>query len=534
MLSFLFALPLFAQTNQQDFYYPKREFRGVWVATVNNIDWPSRWGMTAQEQKNEFIELLDFHQRTGINAVIVQVRAMADAIYPSNLSPWAKSLTGKAGKAPTPFYDPLAFMIEEAHKRNMEFHAWLNPFRVATSSQKMTSNHVSKEHPEWILTYGSLRMLNPGLPKVREYLVEVIQELITNYDIDGIHFDDYFYPYPEPSLKLNDYYTYKKYKGDAISRRDWRRRNINKFIKAVHNLIVDKKPMVKFGISPFGVWRNEKESPEGSPTKSGYTCYDHLYADVRLWLQAGWLDYIAPQIYQSTKHKTIPYKPLVEWWSENTFGKHLYIGHAAYRVGKAVGWKDRKELPKQVRFNRKVETEGSIMYNSSSLMYNREHLTDSLRDDLFYVPALMPTMPWIDNVKPLPPVSVLKNMTEKGLELTWNTPQQAEDGDLPNYYVIYSTSADKSPNINNAVDILAIVPSTQKSYTDSEAKNIDDYKYLITSLDRLHNESEAIEPIVEVFAEIPKEKEKETPTQKLPFSKQTIKYFSTLLIQSFQ
>ncbi|MEH0155390.1 family 10 glycosylhydrolase [Limibacter armeniacum] len=509
---------------------PKREFRGVWIATVNNIDWPSKQGLTSDEQKEELVDLIDFHKSNGINAIIVQVRAAGDALYPSNIAPWSASLSGKQGDAPEPFYDPLKFMIDEAHKRGMEFHAWLNPFRVVSNIQRadLSANHISKLHPEWVLTYGHMKILNPGIPEVREHLTEVIREIIQNYKVDAIHFDDYFYPYPDFGATLKDKNTYYRYRNDAANIHDWRRENINQFIEGIHKLIINEKPMIKFGVSPFGVWRNERESVYGSPTRSGYTCYDHLYADVRFWLQQGWIDYVAPQVYQSTEHKNIPYEKLVDWWSHNTFGKHLYIGHAAYRVGESLenGWRNKEELPKQVRHNRAVSTNGSVMYSSKALKYNKEHLTDSLRNNLYFHPALLPTMPWIDNVPPNAPAKVKVEKKSEGVLLSWEKPDKAQDGDSPNQYIIYSTTNSKNPDINNPADIIAILSADQTTFVDKEAKDIHSFKYLVTSIDKFHNESNAIQP-----KEAPK---KSIYTNLLPFKKETIQFFSGLIINSFQ
>ncbi|GAA4840949.1 glycoside hydrolase family 10 protein [Algivirga pacifica] len=492
LLLLLFTSPLWAQ-----YAYPKREFRGVWVATLDNIDWPSKQGLSADEQKKEFISLLDFHKLNGMNAVIVQVRSEGDALYPSKYTPWSKSLSGKQGVSPTPYYNPLRFMISEAHKRGMEFHAWINPFRALSNyvNEDPAYNHITRSHPEWIITYGDLKIINPGIPAARRHIIKVIKELLMDYDIDALHIDDYFYPYPIKGASLSDYSTYKTYRGAYSNIADWRRHNINEFIKDVHEVIVKNKPMVKFGVSPFGVWRNQKESKAGSPTNSAYTCYDHLYADTRLWLQKGWIDYIAPQAYQNTSHKRIPYQPLIEWWAKNTFGKHLYVGHATYRVGNKYedGWDSNKEIPTQVRINRSNKAHGSIMYNSSSLLMNRQHVTDSIRNNLFYVPALPPRMPWIDNVPPNKPYNVQVSQTTKGVVLTWQAPIRASDGDTPSYYVIYSTKSRK-PDINNPLDILAVIPASQRYYFDTEARSTNSFYYAITSLDRLFNESIPVIP----------------------------------------
>ncbi|WP_169664659.1 glycoside hydrolase family 10 protein [Flammeovirga yaeyamensis] len=477
---------------------PKREFRGVWVATLNAIDWPFSEKDSAEQQRRDFISLLNFHQKRGANAMIVQVRASADVIYPSNIEPWSLSISGKQGMPPKPFYDPLEFMIEETHKRGMEFHAWVNPFRAVTNTQyvKVCDDHISKTHPEWVLEYNTLKILNPGLPEVHQYVNSVIEELISNYDIDALHFDDYFYPYPDHGELKADRSTWRKYRVANESIRDWRRRNINTFVEGVHRLIVNKKPSLKFGVSPFGVWRNERDDYDGSPTRSGYTSYDHLYADVRLWLMNGWIDYVAPQLYQSTKHRSIPFIPTLEWWSNNSFGKHLYAGHAVYRVDRSLenGWRDKEEMPLQIVTARNMDkVEGSILYNSTSVWNNQGGIADSLKA-IYPTPALIPQMPWIDGRPPQIPLEPEIFATDEGVKIQWKTPAMADDGDLPKYYVIYSTRSGKLPNIDSPHEILKILPSSQLEFIDKRTSQLEDYTYLITSLDQLQNESEAVLP----------------------------------------
>ncbi|WP_281615671.1 family 10 glycosylhydrolase [Flammeovirga sp. SubArs3] len=479
--------------------YPKREFRGVWVATLNAIDWPFSEKDSAEQQRRDFISLLNFHQKRGANALIVQVRSSADVIYPSNIEPWALSISGQQGMPPKPFYDPLKFMIEETHKRGMEFHAWVNPFRAVTNTQyvKVCNDHISKTHPEWMLKYHNLKILNPGIPEVHQYVNSVIEELISNYNIDALHFDDYFYPYPDHGEIKGDRATWRKYRTANESIRDWRRSNINTFIEGVHQLILDKRPSLKFGVSPYGVWRNEREDYDGSPTRSGYTSYDHLYADVRLWLQNGWIDYVAPQLYQSTKHKNIPFKKLLDWWGENTFGKHLYAGHAVYRVDRSLerGWQDKTEMPDQLyaaRDNQAVE--GSILYNSTAVWNNQGGIGDTLKTFYKY-PALLPTMPWIDGTVPLPPQSPTIKEMPIGVTLKWETPEKAEDGDIPTTFVIYSADKGVLPDINDPRQILKILKNGETSFVDQRTSNIETYTYLISSLDRFQNESEAVLPI---------------------------------------
>ena len=269
---------------------PKREFRGAWIASVANIDWPSKPGLPAAEQQQQFILLLDKLKALGCNAVIVQIRPVCDAFYNSKIEPWSHYLTGRQGEAPTPYYDPLVFMVDEAHKRNMEFHAWFNPYRALMDS-KVNNNppsHITRRHPEWTISYGGKTYLDPGIPEVREYVTSVISDVVKRYDIDAVHLDDYFYPYRVPGKPFGDAKTYARF-GNGKSLDDWRRDNVSLFIAMLNNSIKQIKPTMKLGISPFGVWRNKSKDPDGSETHGGQTNYDDLYADVVLWMQKGCL-----------------------------------------------------------------------------------------------------------------------------------------------------------------------------------------------------------------------------------------------------
>lgn len=293
---------------------PKYEFRGVWIATVENIDFPSSKNLSSWEQRAEFTSILDMHKRNGMNAVVVQIRPVADAFYPSQLEPWSEYLTGKQGVPPSPYYDPLEFMITETHKRGMEFHAWMNPYRAVfnISKSSIAPNHITKLHPEWFVDYGGKRYFDPGNKEAQKFVEEVVGDVVHRYDIDAIHFDDYFYPYRIAGKEFPDLKAYKKY-GNGMSRAGWRRYNVDTVIQMLSKAIKTDKPWVKFGISPFGVWRNHSKDSEGSMTHAGQTNYDDLYADILLWLRKGWIDYVCPQIYWSFNTKAAPYGPLLDW-----------------------------------------------------------------------------------------------------------------------------------------------------------------------------------------------------------------------------
>ncbi|MFB5268391.1 family 10 glycosylhydrolase [Paenibacillus enshidis] len=343
--------------------------RGAWVSTVNG-DWPStKNSMAAQQQ--EFTNLLDDLAGMGINAVFVQVRASADAIYPSDTVPWGKYLTGVQGKSPG--YDPLAFMIEEAHKRGMEFHAWFNPFRASTtaSTAGLAANHVAVQHPDWIVNNGSQLYINPGIPAAREQVIDDIMEVVNQYDIDGVHLDDYFYPY---SGTFNDDTTYASYNDSGLNKGDWRRDNINRFVKELGAAIHAAKPDSQFGISPFGVWRNKADDPTGSDTRAGVTAYGTTYADVRTWIKEGWVDYVAPQIYWSIGFSAAAYDKLVSWWSDEVEGTNvkLYVGHAPYKLGTSEqGWQTAQQIIDQLKWNENYSgVKGDIFFSAQYLRKN--------------------------------------------------------------------------------------------------------------------------------------------------------------------
>src|SRR5579863_741226 len=313
---------------------PKYEFRAAWVASVENIDWPSKKGLPVDSQKAEFTRLLDMHQRNGLNAVVVQIRPAADAFFPSPYEPWSEWLTGIQGQPPSPYYDPLAFMIEETHKRGMEFHAWCNPYRAVHTIGKssITPDHITRQHPDWFVRFQKTLYFDPGKKEVQQYVTTVIRDIVRRYDIDALHFDDYFYPYEiveggGPGKDFPDNRSYALY-GNGLSKGDWRRSNVDSVIVSVSKAIKEEKPHCKFGISPFAIWRNISKDPEGSNTPAAISNYDNLYADILLWLRNGWIDYVVPQIYFEFDHPRAPYAVLVEWWARHTYGRQCYIGLA--------------------------------------------------------------------------------------------------------------------------------------------------------------------------------------------------------------
>lgn len=375
------------------FAQAKPEFRGVWVATVDNIDWPSNRNLNSDSQKVEFIRLLDMHQRNGMNALIVQIRPATDAFYPSQYEPWSEFLTGTQGQPPLPYYDPLEFMIAETHKRGMEFHAWMNPYRAVFNVVKssIVATHITKVHPEWFLTYGDKKYFDPGVKEAQQYVTNVVKDVVSRYAVDAIHFDDYFYPYRIAGKEFPDNASYSKY-GKGMNKDDWRRSNVDSIILSLYKVIKKENPKCQFGISPFGVWRNiAKDSVNGSNTRAGQTNYDDLYADILLWLKNNWIDYVAPQIYWEFEQKNAPYQTVLDWWSTHTYGKNCYIGLGIYKAGSNAYWKDVTQIPRQIEALRKTpNVQGMIFFSSKSFEKNPNGWSDTLRLNYFKEPAKTP------------------------------------------------------------------------------------------------------------------------------------------------
>ncbi len=490
LISFLtftiLTLNLFSQTIP-----PKREFRSVWIASVTNIDWPSTKYLTPSAQRTEFINILNKHKQNGMNAVVTQIRPSCDAFYQSSIEPWSEWLTGTQGVAPNPFYDPLIFMIDETHKRGMEFHAWFNPYRAVLNknTSNISSTHISVTHPEWVREYGNLKILDPGLPQVRDYVTNVIMDVVRRYDIDGVHFDDYFYPYPQSGITFQDSATFANYPNGFTNKDDWRRNNVNLLIKALSDSIKAVKPYVKFGISPFGIWKNQSSDSLGSAT-AGFESYSGIYADSRKWMQEGWLDYINPQIYWCIGYTIAAYDVLVEWWSNNYFGKHLYTGNAAYKIGSSSpgAWLNPSEMPNQIRLNRTYDdVKGINFFSSKSITNNLLGIQDSLRNDLFKYPALPPTMFWKDSIPPSTVTNLSAVKNSNGVLVTWQKPIESP----AKYFIVYRFDGQSPVNINNLTNILTITYNDTISYLDVKpiSGTTQSVTYVVTSLDRLHNET---------------------------------------------
>ncbi len=477
---------------------PKYEFRGAWIATVANIDWPSKKGLSVSEQKQEFIDLINNLQLSGINALIVQVRPVADAFYPSSFEPWSEYLTGKQGQAPSPYYDPLQFMIDAAHARGMEFHAWLNPYRATMNLRSSTTHrdHISREHPEWFITYGDKKYFNPGLPEVMNFVTDVVRDLVTRYDIDAVHMDDYFYPYKIAGKEFNDEAAYRKY-GNGLSKDDWRRSNCDSIVRMIHETILNTKPMLRFGISPFGVWRNSSKDPNGSLTRAGVSNYDDLYADILLWLKKGWIDYVAPQLYWEIGHRLCDYNTLVDWWGKNNYGKQVYVGHAMYKGLEKpnAAWSNPDELPDEIKVLRSnPNLNGSIFFSSKSILKNPNGWADSLKNNYYKYPALIPPMHWVDTVAPKAPVITGFNQVVKGTGgyyIAQGIASGEHESEKVKNYVVYVSNSIHS--VNDLPQIISAADTTRhfkliipNALIDEDWKNC----YIaVTCVDKENNES---------------------------------------------
>jgi uncharacterized lipoprotein YddW (UPF0748 family) len=389
---------------------PMREFRGAWVATVANIDWPSKPGLPVSAMRQEMTRLLDAAADANLNAIVLQVRPACDAIYPSALEPWSEFLTGEAGKAPAEAIDPLAEWIREAHARGMELHAWINPFRARHFESKTpnASGHVANTHPAWVKTYGEYQWLDPGIPEARAHTLAVVDDLLARYDLDGVHFDDYFYPYPKPGVAFPDDESFGAYtrSGGTLARDAWRRSNIDVFVKDLYQRVKRQKPGVKVGISPFGIWR-----PGRPPQARGFDAFEGLHADARRWVREGWMDYVSPQLYWKLEAPQQPYRRLLDWWiDQNDQGRHVWPGLYASRV-LAAGAKEKDGKPapswaptdvigqieatRAAGFGPGIGGTGNVHFSMVAIAQNRRGLADELKAGPYANPALVPESPWL-------------------------------------------------------------------------------------------------------------------------------------------
>ncbi len=360
-------------------------------------------------------------------------------------------------------------------------------------STNTSPQHITNQKPGWFFNYGGKKLFNPGIPEVREYITQVIMDVVKNYDIDGIHFDDYFYPYPEAGKTIPDKETFALYGKQFSTIDDWRRHNVDTLIHTLSDSIHTAKKYVKFGISPFGIWRNKSQDPNGSES-NGFDGYGKLYANARKWMENGWLDYINPQVYFPFYYAAAPFEKLTDWWSNNAFGKHVYIGHAAYRTNeKRPGWNDLRQMPDQIRYVRSNNrVQGSVYFSSKSLTNNLGGVNDSLQYNFYRTPALQPVMLWLDNVAPHAPTELRVSARQGSNSLTWKTPIRARDGETAYGYVIYRFEEGMHANLDNPASIIKIsFDASLLTYDDKAIVPGKSYRYMVTAIDRLKNESTA-------------------------------------------
>ena len=382
-----------------------REMRGLWVATVANIDWPSRNSLTADQQRAELTDILDRAQAAGFNAIFLQVRSSSDALYSSPLEPWAIQLTGTQGRDPG--YDPLAFAVSEAHTRGLELHAWINPYRAgsAVDSASLAPNHIFHTRRDLVRVYGSSLWLDPGEPDVQDHVIRVVKDIVQRYDVDGVHADDYFYPYQQrnasgATIDFPDSASYAR-SGSTLARDDWRRSNVDQFIQRLYREVHAVKPTIDVGISPFGIWR-----PGNPPGVTGLDAYATLYADSRKWLQQGWVDYLAPQLYWANSAPGQSFSALLDWWiAQNSLGRNVWPGMAAYRVndGTANAFVA-TEIPDQIRLTRaRPGATGELLYNTGSTLKKNGGAVAASIAPLYASRAIAPTSSWLDSSPPPAP-----------------------------------------------------------------------------------------------------------------------------------
>lgn len=469
--------------------YPKREFRGAWIQVVNG----QFNGMSAAQMQQALIVQLNSLREAGINAILFQVRPEADALYDSRLEPWSRFLTGVQGQKPDPYWDPMLFMIDECHKRGMEFHAWINPYRVKTSlKNQLAPGHVYYIHPEWFLAYGDQLYFDPALPESRHHICMVVTDIVSRYDVDAIHMDDYFYPYPIKGQDFPDDASFARYGQGFADKADWRRHNVDLLVSQLHDTVRKLKPWVKFGVSPFGIYRNESSDPLGSRT-NGLQNYDDLYADVLLWAREGWIDYNIPQIYWHVGHPAADYATLVRWWATHGENRPLFIGQSVENTVQHADpdRPDSNQLPCKMQLQRAFQSiGGSCQWYAAAVVENMGKYRDALMAEYHKYPALPPVFEFMDDEAPGKVRKVKPVWTEDGYLLFWKPPKHKDEMDRAVQYVVYRFADGEEQDIDDPSHIVAVTRDTfyPLPYMDGKTK----YRYVVTALDRLHNESKSV------------------------------------------
>lgn len=473
----LFAMPSIAQ---------KREFRGAWIQAVNG-----QWvGMSTQKMQQTLSYQLDELQMDGCNAIIFQVRPECDALYESSIEPWSRFLTGQQGKAPSPYWDPLAWMITECHKRGMELHAWINPYRAKTkTTTSLAQNHIAITHPERVFPYDGQFILNPALKENRDFICSVVRDIVERYDVDGLHMDDYFYPYPVAGQVIPDDREYAANSQGIRDKDDWRRYNVDLFVSQVSKVIHDTKPWVKFGISPFGIYRNQKSSPIGSAT-NGLQNYDDLYADILKWVNNGWIDYCVPQIYWEIGNKAADYDTLIKWWNRYAGNRPLYIGEDVERTVKFADKNNpaTHQLDAKMRLHRQsANVNGTVLWYAKAAVDNVGNYGTLLRTKYWVRPALQPLMPFIDNKAPKKPTSLKAMFVDDDYVLFWKAPKGKSWKDAVHRYVVYRFNKGEKVNLDDPSHIVTVTSNTFLRLPAVDGTTT--YTYVVTALDRMQNES---------------------------------------------
>ena len=483
---FLFCLQLTIVVAQN----PKREFRGAWIQCVNG----QFLGRSPEQSRTMLAQQLDVLQGAGINAIMFQVRAEGDALYQSAYEPWSRYLTGRQGMAPSDGWDPLAWMVEQCHQRNMECHAWINPYRAKTKgTTALAANHAAVRHPERIFQYGDLYIFNPALEANRLYICMVVEDILTHYDVDGIHMDGYFYPYPEAGIPIPDRAYFLQDGRGFTNIADWRRDNVNLLIRDMFHMIRAVKPWVKFGISPFGIYRNNpmgENGKEGSAT-SGLQNYDDLYADVVLWTKKGWIDYTIPQIYWNIGTKVADYAVLCYWWNDYCHDRPIFIGQDVERTVKGAD----PQNPAQHQMMAKYDLQrslphvmGSCQWYAAAVANNPGNYRLMLETVYHNTPALQPLMPYIDGKAPGKPRKLRLEVNDMDVALCWQAPKAKHEMDKAVQYVVYRFKRGERVDFSDATHIYNITRETRVLLTGNQKGDV----FYVTALDRLQNESKAV------------------------------------------
>ena len=467
----------------------KREMRGAWIQCVNG----QFQGLGKQKMQSTLTYQLDELQKDGVNVIIFQVRPECDALYESKLEPWSRFLTGQQGIAPKPYWDPLQWMIVECHKRGMELHAWINPYRAKTKgTRQLAANHIAALKPMNCFAYDGQFILNPGIPENRDYICQVVKDIVARYDVDGLHMDDYFYPYPVKGESIPDDELFLDHSNGIKDHGDWRRYNVNLFIEQVYKTVHETKPWVKVGISPCGIYRNRKSSNIGSNT-NGTQNYDDLYADVLMWVNNGWLDYCVPQIYWEIGHKAADYDTLIRWWNQYAAARPLIIGEDVERTAKAADKTNpqaHQQAAKMALHRQMPNVAGTVLWYAKAAVDNVGNYGSNLRNVYWKYPALQPSMPFIDGKAPKKVRKVKPIWTEDGYVLFWTAPKGDSWNDKAAKYVVYRFRKGDKLNTDDPSKIVAI--TTQPFYKLPYNNGKEKWVYAVTALDRLQNESKVV------------------------------------------